>query len=433
MRFVCMLLAALAACSADAASIQGAQPQEEEAEGMPLQSQEEMETQQSTPPPAQEEEQQDDRDPGSVQLHVQPRSDGMPRHVSDSKQMFSEKGSNDNNGPAMKIKEGVDKALGLNIKHTAPLSKDELAGIYDVACLKQKQLNRNYPCGGDQTYVPEVWSGGPLNIGNYPKWSDHVCHSDGEFFCDPQKILDDDEGKKKVIGTINYFRDKAKVDCGAMDYKLHHRPMGNDIRNFNLGVVLANEWEESESDSASLQKFGMMLMTRWGFMPWYNGVDTGNTIDEYNSVDDYTKNCPNAALLIILPDRGQAFLASPSCEFICKDRGGPEIVARVKRVLEKEGLENAIKAGVDAVNRALKMTTPKTLHRGTVRGKKHSTMQDEIARSEDFWSFIVLCLFFAVCGGLMLTVVGVVTYVVRPQLMEWFGVLPPNEMQLRKS
>jgi hypothetical protein len=175
-----------------------------------------------------------------------------------------------------------------------------------------------------------------------------------------ESILDPDaerrgyEKRNPVWSSMrtNYANDDSKMGrLGMQDY-----------REFNLAVVLADEWPSSIRDATSMKTFGWRVMSEWGLQPIYNGVDNGNPVNEFRTQwNGYHSNCPTTAVLIILPRYHDAFLTAPSCEFICETRGGPEVVAATLAGLDSGGLEKAIMMGIEQVGKVLDETIPKSI------------------------------------------------------------------------
>lgn len=258
------------------------------------------------------------------------------------------------------------------------LSPEELRKISSIACLKARQKDPRASCEGLKDGAPggvvtpatlrnsDAPTAPPehFGIGDWPHWSDERCNSHGEFLCDPGGALMAGS-QARVADLLKGVREQVTVTCRRLDAKLGPQEEGGPCsksnaidtttRKFNLGVVVANEWPQSEADTDTLQKFGLYVLNRWGLMPIYNGVDTRNAVDPPLSMEEYTTNCPNSALLIVLPSYNQVFLSAPSCEFICNDRGGPEVATRVQHALDSEaGLEEAISMGIEEISSILK-------------------------------------------------------------------------------
>jgi hypothetical protein len=268
------------------------------------------------------------------------------------------------------------------------LTKQELASISTVRCLHDKQRNPHGPCQPQEEEEPFLE--GTLGIGHYPHYRDRVCHSNQEFFCDPTKLMSAPE-QMETSERLRLFKERTLVNCGQLEsildpavgsgqndaswgrlgtlrgYEQNNvvrsgRLGMQDYREFNLAVVLADEWPSSIRDATSMKTFGWRVMSEWGLQPIYNGVDNGNPVNEYrNSWNGYRANCPTTAVLIILPRYHDAFLTSPSCEFICETRGGPEVVAATLAGLDSGGLEKAILMGIEQVGKVLEATIPRSI------------------------------------------------------------------------
>mmetsp|Transcript_596 Transcript_596/g.991 ORF Transcript_596/g.991 Transcript_596/m.991 type:complete len:409 (+) Transcript_596:99-1325(+) len=271
------------------------------------------------------------------------------------------------------------------------LTKKQLANIRSIKCLKEKQQDPTHHC--EYNGELEEWhknSQYTLSIGSFPKnYEDRRCNSHGEFLCDPDDVLED-ASAIKVSEKLHNFRDDTAVKCANNVDPTDPYAAEHSTRNFNLAVVIADEWPDQETDASSLQKFGLVVMGQWGLMPMYNGVDTENSVDNHYTWNEYYKNCPNAAALIFLPRLNKVFLSSPSCEFICSSRGGPEVKAVAEEALQREGLAAAIGAGIDEVGRVLRETTPLSLQRNFIDKKKYEkTLRQEQRESQEvaiLWS-----------------------------------------------
>lgn len=215
------------------------------------------------------------------------------------------------------------------------LPKKELDTIYTIDCLKAKEENPLAKCTGpeqkqaiDTVYAP------PWSLGNYPTWSDPICNSGGEYFCDPDNSLSP-EARANISIKLKQIRDSVVVDCkygtGIQDQKK---------RTFFLGVALAKDWPTAEADPASLQQFGLVTMAQWGMEGLWMGPQVNFA------------SCPSVALLVVLPKAPHVLLASPSCTFICKDKGGPLVQNAVLQKINNDGsgLQQAIESGISAVS-----------------------------------------------------------------------------------
>lgn len=280
-----------------------------------------------------------------------------------------------------------------------PLTDNQLRGIYSIDCLRTKQLHGPLaPCdhglvANEETDIP------PLGIGTYPNWQETICRSHGEFFCDPEVTIPESQ-VLDVVKSLNYVKQTARVTCGQLESKLSFSDKTH-TRPFNFGVAIADNWPQSEKDPMSLQKFGLLLMTDWGLMPMYNGVDQGNGVNEAFAWKDYAANCPNAAVLIVLPKYGTAFLSSPSCEFICEDRGGPEVVNAVVERLNRDGnVGMAVQAGIEEVGRIIRETDAASLVEAEEPSyrtqNRMATWEAKLLRQEDTWNFLLRLVFVLV-------------------------------------
>jgi hypothetical protein len=285
-----------------------------------------------------------------------------------------------------------------------PLNDEELRGIYTINCLKAKQQNPRVVCGAgiatngslrDASPPPtRGYEHGSLGVGSYPNFRDARCNSNGEYFCDPEGLMPWGS-RQKFMQDLQYFREQTNVRCGRLDSRLDPRHQDHTVtRPFNLAVVLADAWPPSDVDPVSLDRFGMILLSEWGLMPIYNGVDSGNSVNEVDSWDEYTMNCPNSAVLIILPRYRVAHVAAPSCEFLCSTRGGPEIATGVVMALDKGGedyLTNAAEEGLLEVRRILRETTPQSLKKedpAYLRRIRLQKWEGRIMKSDFAWNIM---------------------------------------------
>jgi len=223
------------------------------------------------------------------------------------------------------------------------LTQHELAGIESIACLQAKQLDPAANCSNLSVDKPHV----PLNAGNYPTWKDPSCFGEGEFFCDPDHLLSyeerlnlTDQMKKLRVGP-----GAQQITCGP---QMQHDPIDKwHYEPFYLGVAIAKDWPLHESDSQSLQSFGRILAGRWSMTSLWDGNPA------------FYARCPNEAMLIILPERRQAYLSSPSCMFICGEKGGPEVTTVTLLGMDSRGgLAAGVSAGMTEVYKALAESTP---------------------------------------------------------------------------
>lgn len=224
------------------------------------------------------------------------------------------------------------------------LTDTELTPIDNIACLEAKQFDPKVNCS-DLSKLQQRSPGVSmaLNAGNYPTWKDPRCNSGGEYFCDPDSLLSAEQ-RLQLVATMKKLRTTQKITCGP---QLQHDPVDKwHYEPFYLGVAIAKDFPLHESDSQSLQSFGRILAGRWNMtFPW-----DGNP--------GFYARCPNEAMLIILPDKRQAHLSSPSCMFLCEDKGGPEVATATMLGLDSHGLMAGVSAGMNEVYAALAKTSP---------------------------------------------------------------------------
>jgi len=293
------------------------------------------------------------------------------------------------------------------------LAEAELSPIYSVECLKAKQRNPSTVCvnqGGAPTIPEDVPD---LSITTYPDWKEPRCRSHGEYLCDPEGLLKDGQ-VVALAAVLQEIRELSPVPClfhggsegiGVSSGSFGDGDSGRDHRSFNLGVAFANKWPATENDPSSLQQFGMVTMANWEMQELYNGIQVNYA------------SCPTSALLIILPDIRQAFLASPSCEFICKDRGGPEVVAATLAALDSGGPFAAAAAGAREVERVLKKTLSMSrpvVPPGTF-GEQAQAWDREVGQSDEVWGTAQRILFGVIVGGCLIGLVALAGYAMSPQ------------------
>jgi len=230
------------------------------------------------------------------------------------------------------------------------LTNTELNPIEDIACLEAKERDASVNCSSFQP-LPQSWSNGPVpsrpdwkfNAGNYPSWKDPGCFSNGEFFCDPERLLSTTE-RKQITDQMKKLRQGQHITCGP---QLQHDPVDKwHYDPFYLGVAIAKDWPLHESDAQSLQSFGRMLAGRWNMTYPWDGNPT------------FYARCPNEAMLIILPDKRQAHLSAPSCMFVCEEKGGPEVATATLLGLDSHGLMAGVSAGMSEVYKVLAESSP---------------------------------------------------------------------------
>lgn len=299
----------------------------------------------------------------------------------------------------------------------APLSKSQLRDIYSIRCLQEKQKDPRYHCVSPEEL--QAWHSNwvnEINIGTYPKsYTDPQCNSHGEFLCDPNWLLEEKDAKEIAMRLQNFKMDTA-VTCANNDDSTDPFVSDHSRRNFNLAVVIADEWPSEEADAGSLQKFGLVVMNQWGLMSMYNGVDTESSVDNHFTWNEYYKNCPNSAVLIVLPRYNEVFLSSPSCEFICATRGGPEVKYLAELALQRDGLSAAIKVAIEKVGQALAATTPLSLQKSyeakQKREDREKLMQARLDREVLWGQRLILFLIWVM---LVVCVTGMLWSFTRPR------------------
>lgn len=213
------------------------------------------------------------------------------------------------------------------------MTNTELRNISAIACLEARQRNPGITCRNESLLYRPV-SGptfsGQLNAGNYPNYQDPVCNSDGEYFCDPSSILNMEE-RKGLVRELTKLRYNNPVTCG---YRLNDPVDPRHYQPFYLGVAMATKWPAGESDPDSLQQLGQVIDADWNMGNKFVGPHI-----------PYLR-CPNTAILIFMPEIRRAFVSSASCEFICQDRGGPEVATAALLAMDKGGPVAAVRAAM---------------------------------------------------------------------------------------
>jgi hypothetical protein len=311
----------------------------------------------------------------------------------------------------------------------APIHYDAVNELTSVRCLKLKQtFGADTPCDSVFTTAAPDPGLGPihLNIGTYPDFRDKECHSSGEYFCDPENLL----GKyaPEIAIEMQHQREYTEVTCGKVEANLTDNDAVIHSRNFYVGVAIANEWPANLMDGDSLQRLGRVLFARWNLLPVYNGVDVGlgDLNDQVMSNNQYMSNCPNAAMLIILPKYRVAFVASPSCEFICMDRGGPEVVRVVLEAMgdgdsegniRPEDLAKAIKVGLDTVRRiidGIPALSTQMMDGDKMTAAEMYKWERKVVKSESFMTVIQRVLLVAIVVGLLCVIGSAVAFQIMP-------------------
>lgn len=226
------------------------------------------------------------------------------------------------------------------------LTDTELKPIENVACLEAKQDDPTINCSKHAPLNMAGWAPGTnaaLNAGNYPMWKDPRCFGNGEYFCDPDQLLTTSE-RTQLVAQMKKLREEQLVTCGP---QLQHDPVDKwHYQPFYVGVAIAKEWPQHESDAQSLQSFGRILAGRWNMTYLWDGSPT-----------PYAK-CPNEAMLIVLPEKRQAVLSSASCMFLCQEKGGPEVATATLLGLDSNGLMAGVSAGLTEVYKAIAQSSP---------------------------------------------------------------------------
>lgn len=228
------------------------------------------------------------------------------------------------------------------------LTDHELQPVTNIACLEAKQVDPTVNCStraplgleSEAMPAPNI----ALNAGNYPTWKDPRCYSNGEYFCDPDRLLSPAQ-RIQLAAQMKKLREGQKITCGP---QLQHDPVDKwHYEPFYLGVAIAKDWPQHESDAQSLQSFGRMLAGRWNMTYAWDGNPA------------FYARCPNEAMLIILPEKRQAVLSSPSCMFLCQSKGGPEVATATILGLDSDGgLEAGVSAGMSEVYKAIAQSSP---------------------------------------------------------------------------
>lgn len=219
------------------------------------------------------------------------------------------------------------------------LTSSELENVSSIPCLKTKQRDPSYDCktGSLVVHAGEFQY---LSMGSYPHYEESICNSHGDFFCDPTAALTAAEGKD-VVKELAFLRKTNLVTCGHLQ---NDTVDPRHLQPFYLGVALATGFPMESSDQDSLEQFGRFVEAHWNMDKKFVG-----------SPIPYL-HCPNTAMLIILPDRNQAFLSTSSCEFICRTRGGPEVITATRLALSNEGTYAAVMSGIREVYHILQRT-----------------------------------------------------------------------------
>jgi len=318
------------------------------------------------------------------------------------------------------------------------LPKAELHDLRSVSCLRARQLDPSVQCSGaDEVDLEKVQLQKEADalpeegVGNYPNWQDERCRSNGTYFCDPSYKLSKEE-LGAITADMKAFADEAFVTCGALDAQL----TGSKTTRmpFHLAVAVVGDWPQNEGDRSTLQQFTDVLLTQWGLLPAYNGVQHKGSLEAAASppvvrVAPCPKavskasgptNCPTAAALVVLADRGQAFFSAPSCEFLCHRRGGLEIEATFEATMQRDlGMQAALSAAIAEVGLALKRTYPLSLEEPLItrerrKAAEYKKWQARVWKTDEAWVFYMRLAMVAIAVGTVCIVLGIVAVALSP-------------------
>lgn len=249
----------------------------------------------------------------------------------------------------------------------------DVGNVSAADCMRARKRDPTIVCGNMSAvdYFFRQGFEGPISPVNYPHYTDPLCHSEGGFLCDPStdarsvgpsvaravEVVEDlllgASGATAMTGEQHQSlsqrlvalrnQDENLVVCG----RLQHDPVDSwHYQPFYLGIAVLPAWPAQSSHVDTLQRMGEMIMADWNMGELYVGEP-----------QPYLR-CPTTALLLLSPSSGEAFLSSPSCEFICDSNGGGEVAARARAALRGEGPEDqrvysAAAAGAEEVYRQL--------------------------------------------------------------------------------
>jgi len=225
------------------------------------------------------------------------------------------------------------------------LTQSELDNITSVGCLEAKQQDAAIVCdeNGEIRLSTNVFRG-EVSPANYPNYTDPACYASGDFLCDTRPLLTEKE-HRDLESLMASLRSQVPVNCGILTRDptdtIHKQP-------FYLGVALLDHWPLSALDPGSMDAFGQRVASQW------------NMAEKWVGETRHRSSCPNEAMLLIAPDHRQAYLSSVSCEFICAQRGGPEVVTATLVNLENVGIASAIEAGIKQVYHILQEVAPQS-------------------------------------------------------------------------
>mmetsp|Transcript_132999 Transcript_132999/g.384649 ORF Transcript_132999/g.384649 Transcript_132999/m.384649 type:complete len:315 (-) Transcript_132999:74-1018(-) len=168
---------------------------------------------------------------------------------------------------------------------------------------------------------------GVVSMMNYPSWRSPECHGEGGFICDPgaTPYMNSSE-RVSLMRSVWTLRENNLVQCGRLlDDRVDHR----HLQPFYLGIAVLPEWPASASGPDSLEHYGQMVSADWNMNQRYVGTPVPRL------------TCPTSAMLFLMPETGQAYLSSDSCEFICASRGGEEVVRQARAALRNGGASSS--------------------------------------------------------------------------------------------
>lgn len=286
-------------------------------------------------------------------------------------------------------------AYGKRVSSDTPdhfLTDSELKNTSSVPCLQLKQQNPAIRCDGTSSYTRDGYpldgKGSGFNIGSYPHWKDSKCHSHDDYFCDPDNLLDDKD-RAALVDELRSLRNTTQVTCG----QLQNDTVDNrHFETFFLGVAIAGSSWQGGLDSDSLETFGRVLASQWQL----NKIQTGPEML-------YT-TCPNVAMLLLFPGSRRAFVSSPSCEFICQDRGGPEVTSVTLTAFDAGGIVAGIRAGMKEAHRVVTKTPEMSKAYDPIAKSEKTTAADK-EQISDLLNLGQRLIFFAIVCALILSVV----------------------------
>lgn len=257
------------------------------------------------------------------------------------------------------------------------LTNSELSDTQTIACLEAKKKDAGVECATLATGNSTARAfDGELSAGNYPSYKDVACGSGGEFFCDPSRVLSNQE-RLEIAAELTRLRRANPVSCPS----LQRDPIDpGHLQPFYLGVMVAKDWPSSQTDPESLHQLGQIIESQWNMNELYNGQPVPTL-----------KQCANTGMLIVMADKRVAYLSTGSCQFICQGEGSSQVVSRTLSSLDTKGTAAGVLAGIDEVYRRVSVAeaSPK------VDAAPPATGADAERRT-DPWLNPLLQVFFAV-------------------------------------